>query len=72
VQPVVVEPLPVRQIERALDGAETVIGVENNATACLSRLLGCHGIKVHETILKYDGRPFTVDDLSERLKKVMT
>lgn len=73
VQPVVLEPLPVGQIRRALDGAETVIGVENNATGCLSRLLGCHGIKVDQTILKYDGRPFTIDELSkwvqERIKK---
>jgi len=47
-----------------------LVGVENNATGCLSRLLACHGIKVHKTILKYDGRPFTIDVLRKRVGEV--
>ncbi|MFZ1947877.1 MAG: 2-oxoacid:acceptor oxidoreductase subunit alpha [bacterium] len=71
VQPLVMEPLPVGQVKRALAGATRVIAVENNATAGLARLLACHGIKVHGTILKYDGRPFAVDDLRRRVEEAM-
>jgi 2-oxoglutarate ferredoxin oxidoreductase subunit alpha len=71
VQPVVMEPFPVAQIRRALEGATRVICVENNATAGLARLLACHGIKVDGTILKYDGRPFAVDDLARRVEEAM-
>lgn len=68
VQPLVLDPLPVARIKRALEGATRILAVENNATGCLARLLACHGIKVDGTILKYDGRPFTVDDLRKRVE----
>jgi 2-oxoglutarate ferredoxin oxidoreductase subunit alpha len=70
VQPLVLEPLPVAALTKALDGADTVLGVENNATGQLSRLVSCHGIRVDRTILKYDGRPFSVDGLRKRLEEV--
>ena len=70
VQPVILEPFPGDHLRQALEGVTKLVGVENNATGCLSRLLGCHGIKVHKTILKYDGRPFTIDDLRKRVGEV--
>jgi 2-oxoglutarate ferredoxin oxidoreductase subunit alpha len=71
VQPLVLEPLPADQIRRALEGATRILAVENNATGCLARLLACHGIKADRTILKYDGRPFTVDDLRKRVEDAL-
>ena len=70
VQPLVMDPLPVDQVNRALEGATTVINVENNATGCLARHLACHGIKVSRSVLKYDGRPFSIDYLRKRLEEV--
>lgn len=70
VQPLVLEPFPVRAFKDALRGASRLIGVEVNATGSLARLLACHGIHVDETILKYDGRPFTVDGLRKRVGEV--
>jgi 2-oxoglutarate ferredoxin oxidoreductase subunit alpha len=49
--------------------AEKVLTVEVNATAQLARLLKCNGIVVDGSILKYDGRPFFVDELVERLRR---
>ena len=69
VQPVVMDPFPVDQLRRALDGASKVIAVENNATACLARLAACHGVKADRNVLKYDGRPFTTDYLRKRLEE---
>jgi 2-oxoglutarate ferredoxin oxidoreductase subunit alpha len=70
VQPLVLEPLPVSRLARALQGVKKTIGVENNATGLLSKLVSCHGIKVDEKILRYDGRPFTADGLRKRVEEV--
>ena len=71
IQPVVLEPLPVGSIKKALEGASRLVGVETNATGSLSRLLACHGIKVEQSVLKYDGRPFTIDGLRDRIAEVV-
>jgi 2-oxoglutarate ferredoxin oxidoreductase subunit alpha len=70
IQPLVLEPFPVRAFKDALKGAKSLIGVEVNATGSLSRLLLRYGIHVDDTILKYDGRPFTVDGLQRRVEEV--
>jgi 2-oxoglutarate ferredoxin oxidoreductase subunit alpha len=70
VQPLVMEPFPARALGEALEGTKKVISVEVNATGLLARLAGCHGFKVDEMVLKYDGRPFTVDELTKRLEEV--
>ena len=71
VQPVILEPFPTEALKSALKGARKTIGVEVNVTGCLSDLASCHGIEVHEKILKYDGRHFTVDELQKRVEGVM-
>ncbi|MDM7934466.1 MAG: 2-oxoacid:acceptor oxidoreductase subunit alpha [Methanothrix sp.] len=72
VQALVLSPFPVKRLRAALEDVETVIAVECNCTAQLARLAGCHGIHVHEHILKYDGRPFSLDDLEAELGRVLT
>ena len=71
VQPLVMEPFPVKAMKEALKGAKNLIGVEVNATGSLGKLLACYGIHLDETILKYDGRPFTVDGLRKRVEEVI-
>ncbi|MFC1799885.1 2-oxoacid:acceptor oxidoreductase subunit alpha [Candidatus Eisenbacteria bacterium] len=70
IQPTVLEPFPAASMEKALLGVEKLIGVENNVTAQLAGLLRCHGVKVDQTILQYDGRPFSVGGLEKRVKEV--
>jgi 2-oxoglutarate ferredoxin oxidoreductase subunit alpha len=70
VQPLVLEPLPVAAISRALEGAAKVIAVENNATGLLASLVSCRGIRVDQRILKYDGRPFSADGLRKQVEEV--
>jgi 2-oxoglutarate ferredoxin oxidoreductase subunit alpha len=72
IQPMVIEPFPAASMEKALEGVEKLIAVENNVTAQLAGLVKCHGIKVDQTILQYDGRPFSVDGLSKRLEEVIS
>lgn len=71
IQPIVLSPFPVKQFRKALDGVKRLICVENNATSQLVRLINNYGFDANEKILKYDGRPFSLDDLEERLKKVI-
>jgi len=72
VQPVVLSPFPVDTLKKALDGVSRVICVEENATAQLATLVGQQGIPVQDTVLRFDGRPFTCDSLEAELKAVLS
>jgi len=69
IRPIVLAPFPVDQIKKALMGVKRLIAVEENITAQLAVLAERHGIITHEKILRYDGRPFTVEDLVSRIKE---
>ncbi|MDP2797925.1 MAG: 2-oxoacid:acceptor oxidoreductase family protein [Methanoregula sp.] len=69
IRPVVLAPFPVDKIQKALMGVKRLIVVEENVTAQLAALAERHGIIIHEKILRYDGRPFTVEDLVSRVKE---
>ncbi|MDA8244463.1 MAG: 2-oxoacid:acceptor oxidoreductase subunit alpha [Elusimicrobia bacterium] len=57
-------PFPVRAALAALEGAGRVLTVENNATGQLARLLRREtGLQAAGSVLKYDGRPFTLDEV---------
>ncbi|OGS28235.1 MAG: pyruvate ferredoxin oxidoreductase [Elusimicrobia bacterium RIFOXYB2_FULL_48_7] len=70
IQPVVLSPFPVKKFGEALQGVEKTIYVENNATGQLERLARTYGFKSDKMILKYDGRPFSLEDLESELEKV--
>ncbi len=50
-----------------LRNAKKIIIVENNATGQFAKLLKLHEVVIHAQILKSDGLPFFVDELSEKL-----
>jgi len=64
-------PFPIKKFQEALKGVNTLISVENNATGQLIKLVQGLGFRVDKKILKYDGRPFSVDELEEKLKTVL-
>ncbi|MCF7845512.1 MAG: 2-oxoacid:acceptor oxidoreductase subunit alpha [Candidatus Pacebacteria bacterium] len=68
IQVLIMEPFSKKQMKEALVGVEKIISIETNATGQLSKVLQCNGFKVDEEILKYNGRPFSVDELEEKLK----
>ena len=62
-------PFPGAATLAALKGAGRVLTVENNATGQLARLIRREtGFKPAGSILKYDGRPFTLDEVVTALK----
>jgi len=72
VQPLVLEPLPIEPLKKVLSDADKIIDVEVNATGQLAKLLSAHGICIDDMILRFDGRPFTVDFLLEKVKEVLS
>ncbi len=70
VQPLILEPFPKKALKKSLEGVKRLLVAETNATGQWARLLEAHGFKVDEVILKYDGRPFTVEELEGRLTGV--
>jgi 2-oxoglutarate ferredoxin oxidoreductase subunit alpha len=71
VQPVVLWPFPAAQVREALRGATRVVAVETNATAQLAALAARFGITATDTILKYDGRSFGLEELTARVQAVV-
>jgi len=72
VQPLILEPLPVNALKKALSGADKIIDVEVNATGQLAKLISGHGICIDDMILRFDARPFTVDVLLDNVKEVLS
>jgi len=71
IQPIVMNPFPVMKFRNSLGGIKRLIVVENNATGQLAKLIKNYGFIVHDTVFKYDGRPFSCDELEERLKRIL-
>lgn len=71
IQPLALEPFGVKQFQQALSGVKRLICVESNATGQLARLLVNYGINIDDKVLKYDGRPFSLEELSARLKEII-
>lgn len=71
IQILVMAPFPKEPVASALEGVERLISVECNAKGQLAMLMAQNGFQVHEKILKYDGRPFALEELEAEVKKVM-
>ena len=71
IQPVVLSPFPLQQMKDALSGIKRLVSVEDNMDGQLGILLANHGITVDNQVLKYDGRPFLVGELRERVTEVL-
>lgn len=63
-------PFPSKEMMRLLGEDKTVLTIENNAEAQLAQLLFREtGIEAEGSVLKYDGRPFTIDEVAEVLRR---
>jgi 2-oxoglutarate ferredoxin oxidoreductase subunit alpha len=62
-------PMPVDAVSRALGTARRLVAVEVNATGQLAQLIRTYtGRLVDDKILKYDGRPFTPQEIIARFQ----
>ncbi|MDY1591371.1 MAG: 2-oxoacid:acceptor oxidoreductase subunit alpha [Methanofastidiosum sp.] len=66
-----VYPLP-REIMGYLINAKKVIAIENNASGQFANLIKLEtGFEIKNKILKYDGRPFSVEEVTTRIKDIL-
>jgi 2-oxoglutarate ferredoxin oxidoreductase subunit alpha len=71
VQPVVLSPFPDEALKKALKGSKKVIMVEENALGQLQMLCARHGITVDRSIRRFDGRPFSIEDLEQKAREAV-
>ena len=67
VQVLALSPFPEKRLIEAMQGVERLLAVECNSAGQLADLARCWGIKVDDRILKYDGRPFSLEELLHSL-----
>ncbi|MDD4409382.1 MAG: 2-oxoacid:acceptor oxidoreductase subunit alpha [Candidatus Pacebacteria bacterium] len=72
IQPILMSPFPTKQMNKALHGVEKIILVENNALSQLGRVMAGYGIRADKTILKYSSRPFYIEELENRISKLIS
>lgn len=66
------KPFPVDDVTTALKNAKRLVLVEENYSGQLGSLIREHtGVKIEQRILKYDGRPFSEDELVRELSNVL-
>lgn len=71
IQPIVLAPFPVEQFRAALQGVKRLIAVEDNTSGQLATLITRYGFSVQDQIHRYDGRPFSVDELETEVGRVI-
>jgi 2-oxoglutarate ferredoxin oxidoreductase subunit alpha len=73
VQVRLMRPFPVEEVTAALAGAKRLILVENTYTGQLAGLIReMTGVHIPQKVLKYDGRPFSEEELVEALRKAIS
>ncbi len=68
VQILVFKPFPVEKIREVVEGCKEVVVVESNSSGQAAEILKKY-ILVGRKILKYDGRPFSKEELIKKLKE---
>lgn len=66
-------PFPAEDIEKVLRGAKRLVLVEENYSGQLGAVLAEHtGVRIADRILKFDGRPFSEDEMVAALRSRFT
>ena len=69
ISPIVMAPFPAREFKAAMKGVNTLILVEDSSSGQLSQILAREGYQTDVYIPKYDGRPYTVDELMVQVRR---
>jgi 2-oxoglutarate/2-oxoacid ferredoxin oxidoreductase subunit alpha len=72
IRPLVLCPFPEQSFATAMKDVERFYSVETNETGQLARLVSQFGYRTNGLVLKYDGRPFTLEELQARVKGAVT
>jgi 2-oxoglutarate/2-oxoacid ferredoxin oxidoreductase subunit alpha len=65
-------PFPAVKVNEFLQKAKHIINIECNYSAAMGGLIKENtGIEINDNLLKYDGRPFFPEEISQKLKEVL-
>ncbi|MBU3904740.1 MAG: 2-oxoacid:acceptor oxidoreductase family protein [Nanoarchaeota archaeon] len=65
-----ISPFPIKKVESVLKKSKKIILIENNQTGQLGDIIREQtGIEIKNKLLKYDGRPFTKNEIIKGVKK---
>ncbi|MBI4372218.1 MAG: 2-oxoacid:acceptor oxidoreductase subunit alpha, partial [Candidatus Omnitrophica bacterium] len=66
-------PLPVEGVLEILNSCREIIAVENNYSSQMVRLIRAEtGFSIKRTVNRYDGEPFTGEDIFNRMQEVLS
>lgn len=66
-------PLPAEEMAKHLRSAKKIIAIENNYSGQLADLVRQYtGVDVHHRIVKYNGRPMSVDEIHEAVQQIVS
>jgi 2-oxoglutarate ferredoxin oxidoreductase subunit alpha len=68
ISPIVMVPFPALEFKSAMKGVLKMILVEDSTTGQLSQIIAREGYHADAMILRYDGRPFSVEELYEKIR----
>ncbi|MDD1723798.1 MAG: 2-oxoacid:acceptor oxidoreductase subunit alpha [Methanospirillum sp.] len=71
VSPLILEPFPGDAFRKAMRGVERIVVVEESVSGQIVTILREQGFIPDEVLLRYDGRPSAVEELSARLGRVL-
>ncbi|WP_148208185.1 2-oxoacid:acceptor oxidoreductase subunit alpha [Methanosphaerula palustris] len=71
IQPVVLWPFPLQEMSAALQGATRRICIEQNASGQLEQVMTLQGFATDGHIRRYDGRPWSIDEMKIALSEVL-
>lgn len=65
-------PLPVEGVLEILNSCREIVAIETNFSSQMVRLIRAEtGFTIKRTVNRYDGEPFTGEDIFQRLQEVM-
>ena len=65
-------PFPSKEVKAILEKSKHVLNIECNYSAALGGLIKENtGIEIADNLLKYDGRPFFPEEISEKLEEIL-
>lgn len=71
VSPIIIEPFPIRSFRKAMDGIQKILVVEESATGQIDKVLKENGFNPDDLILRYDGRPSSIEELQEQIRRYL-
>lgn len=64
------EPFPTEEVRREIKRAEKAVTIESNVTGLLAQIIAEKTGFFVDSVLKFDGRPFTAEEVVEKAKKI--